>query len=141
VRELGWQECEDLLRRNQVGRLGVRDADGVYIVPISYTYHDGAIWGHSAPGHKLHLCRFWPHVAFQVDEVSSRSSWRSVLIKGHFEEIEDEPARVSARLVLLRAFDGDHLLVTAGHGHATTLADAVLFRIRIEDMSGRAENL
>ncbi|MBM3945341.1 MAG: hypothetical protein FJ317_07640, partial [SAR202 cluster bacterium] len=118
-----------------------RDAEGAYLVPISYAYEDGAIYAHAAPGRKLTLMRRWPHVALQVDDVQNGATWRSVILQGKFEELMDEEARTKARMLLLRAFAGDPLSATAGHGHRTTLADAVMFRVKAEQITGRAENM
>jgi nitroimidazol reductase NimA-like FMN-containing flavoprotein (pyridoxamine 5'-phosphate oxidase superfamily) len=119
----------------------MRDAEGAYVVPISYACSAGAIYAHAAPGRKVALMRRWPHVAFQVDEVEDGAHWRSVLVRGRFEELHDTGDQERARLILLRAFEGNPVSVTAGHGHRVHLADAVLFCIRVEEITGRAEGL
>lgn len=139
LRELTREECEAILGRAHLGRIAVRDADGAYIVPMSFVYSGGAIHAHTSPGRKLQLFRRWPHVAFQVDEVEDLSHWRSVLVRGHFREELDPPEQEHTRLLLVRAFAGNPVAVTAPHGHRTTLADAVVFRIEAESISGRAE--
>ncbi|MBA4179875.1 MAG: flavin-nucleotide-binding protein [Anaerolinea sp.] len=139
LRELSRAECDLVLERHRVGRLGIRDAEGVYLVPICYAFDGLHLYGHAASGRKVSLMRRWPHVAFEVDEVEDESRWRSVLVRGRFEELSDDAEQARARLRLVRAFDGNPQHVTAGHGHRVALADAILFRIRIEDVSGRAE--
>ena len=139
-RELGYDECLAMLEHHRFGRLGVRDAEGVYIVPISYAFGPGALFGHAPPGHKLQLMRLWPHVALEIDEVEDAAHWRAVLVKARFEEIEGANDRADARLRLLAAAGGNVSAVTAGHGHRVHLADATLFRLRIESVSGRAES-
>lgn len=119
----------------------MRDAEGAYLVPIGYAYGDGAIYGHTAPGKKVRLMRRWPHVTLQVDEIRNLATWRSVLIRGTWEELADEEDKRRARMLLLKAFGGELFAVTAGHGHRTTLADAILFRIRIDEVTGKAQNL
>jgi nitroimidazol reductase NimA-like FMN-containing flavoprotein (pyridoxamine 5'-phosphate oxidase superfamily) len=141
LRELDRQDCDALLARNRIGRIGVRDHDSVYVVPLCYAFRDGCIYLHSAPGRKLVLVQRWPMVAFQVDEIQSTQVWRSVLVHGHCELIDDEAERVQARLLLLHAFEGSLMAVTSGHGHATTFADAYFLRLRVDEISGRAENL
>ncbi len=129
-----------MLEAHRFGRLGIRDADGVYIVPISYAFAADALYAHAPPGHKLQLMRLWPHVAFQVDEIDDSAHYRSVLVQAHFEELTDEASRHDARLRLLAAAGGDVAAVTAGHGHRVHLADATVFRLRIQGLSGRAES-
>lgn len=140
-RELSLEECEALLLRQRTGRLAIRDVSGTYIVPVSYAYASGAIHAHTAPGHKLVLLRRWPHVAFQVDEITDESHWRSVLVRGKFREELDPEEQELTRQLLLRAFDGNPMAVTAGHDHDVHLADAHVFRIDAEGISGRALGL
>lgn len=141
LRELSAAECHEILCRHHFGRLAIRDAEGAYIVPISYAVEGDAIYAHAAPGHKVQLMRLWPHVAFEVDEIEDGAHWRSVLVRGRFEELHGDEPRQHARLLLVKAFDGNPMSVTAGHGHRTHLADAVLFRIRMGEVTGRAEGL
>ena len=84
--------------------------------------------------------RLWPHVSFLVDEVQGPAHWRSVLARGRFEELHEEEDKFRARAVLLHAFEGSLMSATTGHGHRTTLGDAIMFRIVIEELTGRAEN-
>lgn len=138
-RDLRYDECLAMLESHRFGRLGVRDADGVYIVPISYALGSDVLFAHAPPGHKLQLMRLWPHVAFEIDEIEDSAHWRTVLVRAHFEELTDDPSREECRLRLLAAAGNNVLAVTAGHGHRVHLADATLFRLRIQSMTGRAE--
>lgn len=140
VREMSLSECEDALLAARVGRIGVRCEEGVYIVPVAFAFAEGAIFGHSPPGKKVALFRRWPHVGFQVDVVRSMTNWQSVLAQGRWHELVQEEDKVHARAALLRAFGGNLWWTTAGHGHQTSLADALLYRIDIEEISGRAQN-
>ena len=140
LREMPLSECEEMLLASRVGRIGVRSEAGVYIVPVAFAFAEGAIFGHSAPGKKMALLRLWPHVGFQVDEVRGVTDWRSVLVQGKWHELTEEAGKGHARAVLLRAFDGNLWWATAGHGHRTSLADAMLYRIDIEEISGRAQD-
>ena len=140
LRQLTPNDCEALLRNSRLARIAMRDAEGTYVVPISFVYADGAIYGHSAPGHKINVMRRWPHVSVLVDDITNFATWRSVLCRGKWQELTDEEDRTRARMLLLRAFDADLWWVTAGHGHRTALADAILYRIEIEEITGMAQN-
>lgn len=141
LREMPISECEEFLRHTHIGRIGVRSENGVYVLPVAFALAEGAIWGHSAPGRKINLLRRWPHVGFEVDAVRSVAVWRSVLVQGTWHELTRDSEKSHARAVLLRAFEGNLWWATAGHGHRTSLADALLYRIDIEEISGRAQNL
>ncbi len=138
LKDLSIGECDDLLLAGRVGRLAVRDEEGVYIVPLQYGFADGYIYGHASPGKKIRLMRLWPRVAFQVDQMGAGECWQSVLVQGTFHEAVTEEERVHARQVLLRAFGGHAGEVTFGHGHRTTLAEAILFKIVPYEVTGKA---
>ena len=59
---------EAVLHRHHVGRLACIVAGEPYLVPITYTYQDGVVYGHSMLGQKLDAMRSEPRVAFEVDE-------------------------------------------------------------------------
>ena len=138
IRELTFPQCETILRRGSLGHLAMRDAGGAYIVPLLYVFADGCLYGHAAPGRKLTLMRRSGHVAFSVEEIEDLARWRSVLVRGKFEELHEDEDRARARMLLVRSFGGNMAMITAGHGNRTTLADAVLFRIVPEEITGRA---
>ncbi len=50
---LGSAECEALLKRTVIGRLAFTLHDRVSIVPISYVYDEGWIYGRTEPAGKL----------------------------------------------------------------------------------------
>jgi nitroimidazol reductase NimA-like FMN-containing flavoprotein (pyridoxamine 5'-phosphate oxidase superfamily) len=140
LRQLSLDECESLLRHSRLGRIAMRDAEGAYAVPITFVYADGAIYGHAAPGRKITLMRRWPHVSLLVDDITNFATWRSVPCRGKWQELHEEEDCVRARSLLLRAFGGELWWVTAGHGHRTTLSDAILYRIEIDEITGMAQN-
>lgn len=139
LRELSFLESEQILKRGRIAHLAMRDAEGAYIVTVVYVYANGYLFGHAASGRKVTLMRRWPHVSLLVEEVENLHRWRSVQVRGRYEEIHDEAEKQHARLLLVRAFEGNLMSVTAGHGHRTSLADAVLFRVRPEEITGRSQ--
>lgn len=137
LRDLSLGECEDVLLGQKLGRLAVRDEEGVYVVPLQYAFAEGYVYGHASPGKKIRLMRLWPRVGFQVDRIGMGECWESVLVQGTYHELTTEEERVHARQVLLRAFGGHAGEVTFGHGHRTTLAEAILFKIVPYEVSGK----
>ena len=125
-------EIDAVLRRHRIGRLACTANDRPYVVPIAYAYDGAAIYAHSGPGRKIDVMREQPLVCFEVDEVDGPSEWRSVVAEGRYEELVDERARREA-LALLGAAGGavGRGLQANGHG--------VVFRIRLEERSGRFE--
>jgi len=137
--ELSASDCEALLRRNTTGHLAMVDGEAPYMVPISFVFADNAIYGHTSPGKKLDLLRRSPQVAFLVDEIRNLATWQSVLVEGRWEELTAPADLYRARSLILDAFEGPWR-ATAGHGHRTTIFNAIFYRIRIERVSDRGQN-
>ena len=99
--KLNEQEIEKVLKENFVGHLGCH-ADGLtYVVPISYAYEDGCIWGRTFEGLKIDIIRRNPSVCFQVETIPSMSNWRSVIAWGKFDELTDGEEKNKALKILL----------------------------------------
>ena len=61
-------EIERLLRKAEVGRLGLYGDDFPYVVPVNFVYMDGKIYFHGAfKGKKLELIDLYGKVCFEVD--------------------------------------------------------------------------
>ncbi len=140
---LGDAEIEDVLRTATIGRIGCRDGDSVYVVPISFVYEDGCAYGHSVEGRKLNLMRATPEGCFEVEDVHGLSDWRSVVAHGVFEELHGGDARAALDLLATRfAPPGtrpDPGAPAPSHGHSTS-TPPVLFRIRLQSTTGRFES-
>lgn len=62
-------ECEALLRRAEVLRLGFSDADGPYVVPVNFGYENGRIYVHGArDGRRIAAAAAGVRMCFEVDE-------------------------------------------------------------------------
>jgi nitroimidazol reductase NimA-like FMN-containing flavoprotein (pyridoxamine 5'-phosphate oxidase superfamily) len=129
---------EEILARNNVGRIAFALQDRVSVVPVHYVYESGWIYGRTAAGGKLREILRNRRVAFEVDEHSELFEWRSVVVRGPLYLIEQgtlpEDRRVYAKAVSLV-----RRLVPA----ALTVSDPTpfrdqLFRIRAVEISGRS---
>lgn len=85
----------DLLSKNFIGRLAYISDNKPYVVPITYYYDNDAIniINYSAEGHKVESMRINREVSLQVDEITSVNNWKSVLVQGLFEELEQTDAK------------------------------------------------
>ena len=129
------EEVESLLRRHRVGRLACSTNDRPYLVPIDFAYDGCAIYAYTSIGRKLAVMREQPLVCFEIDEVEGPSSWRSVVIEGEFEELEDEKSLKYARKLLTQNGDIPVLrAIVEGFGDRV-----VLYRINVTERSGRFE--
>ena len=128
IDELHPDEIESVLHRHHVGRLACVVDGQPYIVPITYAYAGGFVYGHTMPGQKLDAMRAEPRVAFEVDERWEADTWRSVVLQGSFDELTDDSERREALALLRGAFPDT----------SRALGSGVIFRIRPANKTGRS---
>ncbi|HTK15167.1 MAG TPA: pyridoxamine 5'-phosphate oxidase family protein [Acidimicrobiia bacterium] len=113
-------ECDILLRGRTLGRVGVKIADELVILPVYYAVVDDDIVFRTDPGTKLDAAVQGARVAFEVD--GTAPGW-SVLVTGHAREIKEAEAQQHARTRLGNDWpegERDHVIA-----------------IRMESVSGR----
>jgi nitroimidazol reductase NimA-like FMN-containing flavoprotein (pyridoxamine 5'-phosphate oxidase superfamily) len=88
--ELGYSQCEALLRAGVVGRIAVVDPTGPRIVPVNYSVVDGAIVVLTSPTSVVGQHAPGARVAFEVDELDYgyERGW-SVQARGPCEVVDD----------------------------------------------------
>jgi len=139
-RKLDREEMEQLLARNNVGRIAFSLHDRVDIEPINYVFDAGWIYGRTSHGTKLSTIAHHRWVAFEVDEVQGIFQWSSVVVKGAFYLIEadtsmqQDPA-FNRGVELLRAL----IPQTLTADDPTPFRNSV-FRIHLDEVTGRAAN-
>ena len=149
IRDLTEVEMKHILRTQYYGRLGCSDEKGkMYIVPITYAFQGDAIYIFSFEGKKTHLLRMDPNACLQVEELTNPLSWRSVIIWGTYEELAGKEREEALTLIIGRLWEegakgkslympfrnSEKKMEEAIHGK-----NVVLYRIRIEEMTGRME--
>jgi uncharacterized protein len=135
--ELSRDDAIALLGRHHVGRLAFTFHDRVDIEPISYVYADGWVYVRTSPGTKLTTVHHHPWVAFQVDEITSRFDWQSVVLRGSIFFLDPNRGAVEREaydtaLRVLRAADADALTEADPTPHRQAL-----FRIHADEITGR----
>lgn len=119
-------EIEDILFSHHIGHLACVAEGKPYVVPIAYTYDGGALYGQTTPGRKVEALRALADVAFNVEEHGDPRRWRSVIVEGRYEEIDDPNGRQQALALLEMSFPA-----------ASPEPDTIVFRIRVTGKSGR----
>jgi hypothetical protein len=151
--ELTAQQIEDVLRQETVGRIGCHAGGRTYVVPITYAYEGGDVYGHSAEGQKIWMMRANPAVCFEVDRMEDLANWRSVIAQGTFEELTGQAAeaalhKLTRRLLPLvtsetsfpaHGFGREAPLEPGSYGADAAGRPAILYRIRLSEKSGRFE--
>ncbi len=130
-------EVEEFLLTHRVGRVGCRDGEDTYVVPVIYAWHEGCAYAYTTEGKKVALMRRHGRVGFEVDEYRPDGGWRSVILQGLYEELDAEGAALTLDLLRQRmAATG-----SAGRGPSRESGGSgrapVAFRVRAETLSGR----
>lgn len=141
IREMERSRIDELLARNNVGRIGYARGNHMDIQPVHYVYSDGWIYGRTSVGSKYRALgttayRWWP-VVFEVDEVEDLFHWRSVVVRGGFYVIAPEDSK-QERETWERALQLLRSLVPETLTEADPLPErTILFRIAVQEVTGR----
>jgi hypothetical protein len=87
INEMSREDCQALLTRGSIARLGCSLQDQPYVVPVYFAYEPDYIYIFSTLGQKIEWMRTNPKVCVEVDEVTSESQWMSVIANGQYQEL------------------------------------------------------
>ena len=99
VHDLSAAECADILARSEVGRLACARHDQPYIVPILFSFDPArrCLYAFSAIGQKIEWMRENPKVCVDVEDLTDRTTWTTVLAFGRYDELGEPPDDQAAR--------------------------------------------
>jgi nitroimidazol reductase NimA-like FMN-containing flavoprotein (pyridoxamine 5'-phosphate oxidase superfamily) len=149
IGKLNNSEIEEVLKGNLLGRIGCSDEKKIYVVPVTYVYDGKSIIGHSLAGLKIRMMRKNPDICFEVDEMKSFTSWKSVIIRGRFRELTDEEERYDAMKLFVDRMIHMKISETAippeiaekrVHPRSPGNIKPIIYRIVIKEKTGRFEN-
>jgi nitroimidazol reductase NimA-like FMN-containing flavoprotein (pyridoxamine 5'-phosphate oxidase superfamily) len=142
------KQIEEILYQNVLGHLGCNDGFNTYVFPINYVYDGKYIICHSQTGLKIEAMRQNKRVCLQVDEIKDFKNWKSILVLGDFQELEEERERYQA----IKVFVDRHLQLKINHplgmhGKAEqneglnihSELRPIIYRILIDEKNGRFE--
>lgn len=142
--QLSEEESVGILQRATAGTLALLgDDDYPYAVPISYVYHEGKLFFHSAlTGHKIDAIRKCDKASFCVierDDIQPEkytTFFRSVIAFGRIHIIEDEMEKLETARMLGNRYhpnDDETLQKEIENG----LSRMVAIRFDIEHLTGK----
>lgn len=135
------KEMISILERGGLAHLGCYHGGEVYIIPITYVFADGYIYSHSQPGKKIEMMRNNPKVCVQIEEVKDLFDWKSIIAWGAFEELKDLEAAKGMRLLIQSITRSQKVHLPSLEVDFTALLEkAIIFRIKVEKMTGRYED-
>jgi len=142
--QLPEEENIKILKKATAGTLALHGDGGYpYAVPISYVYHEGKLYFHSAlAGHKVDAIRSYDKASFCVieqDDVQPKkytTFFRSVIAFGRIHIIEDEQDKLEAALLLGNRYNpnDDESLKKELQGGFTRM---LMIRFDIEHLTGK----
>jgi nitroimidazol reductase NimA-like FMN-containing flavoprotein (pyridoxamine 5'-phosphate oxidase superfamily) len=99
IEELTPKQCADVLERTNLGRLACAKEGQPYVVPILFSFDRdrGCVYGFSTIGQKVQWMRDNPLVCLEVDDIEDKNHWKTIVIFGRYEEIQDSPEESEAR--------------------------------------------
>ncbi len=166
IGELDKNQIEDFLKSELVGRIGCYDGGKVYVVPITYSYNNRYIYGHTKDGLKIHMMRNNPNVCFEIDWIKNLNNWKSVIAYGTFEELKEDNAKEGLEILLKTivsilnktssstqahslgdeinvedfAFRQSFLSPFLHHSNDNENFETVVYRIKLKEFSGKFGN-
>ena len=80
-----------------------------------------------------------PRVCVEVDDIVDQFNWTTVVVKGKYEELTKSAAHQAARKRAYLLFENraDWWYPAAGKMRTSVIRTPVIYRIQIEDVSGR----
>lgn len=90
LRQLELRACIAVLERNRLGHLACTSDGLPYIVPLHYAWAQNYLYAFSMPGRKIDALRHNAGAAMLIEEIDTPQRWRSVLVRGSFEELPDQ---------------------------------------------------
>lgn len=148
----GDKALRGILERCQTVRLGCADADGPFVVPVSYGFEwrgtadpvPLTLYLHSTPeGRKARCLAAGPRVAVELDEELGVTSgpyacsysfcYRSLMGVGTAHQVEDLAEKVRGLALVM-----DHMAPGAPHDFKeAALARVAVFRIDVDELTGK----
>ncbi len=162
--ELDKNQIEDFLKTEIIGRIGCYDGNKIYVVPITYAYDSGYIYGHTKDGLKIRMMRNNPNVCFEIDWSKDATNWKSVIVYGTFEELQGDDANNGLEILMktiisilnkkappteVHSYDDlgienfafvQSFLSPFMHSKFNEISDIVVYRIRVNEFTGRFGN-
>jgi uncharacterized protein len=162
--DLDKSQIDDLLKSELIGRLGCFDGNKVCVIPITYAYDNGYIYGHTKDGLKIRIMRKNPNVCFEIDWMKDMNNWKSVIVNGTFEELKGDDANNGLEILMksvisslegksfssetssqdnlgIKNFAFQHSFLSPFlHSKNNEISELVVYRIKVNETTGKFGN-
>ena len=135
IHEMSKAECQDVLTRTNLGRLACVRNNQPYIVPIYFDYDGDYLYSFATLGQKIQWMRTNPRVCDEVDNITDRFHWTTVVAFGRYQEIVHAEQKARAQELFKKRPDWWYPAVgkTSSSDHGVP----IIFRIQVDKISGR----
>ena len=139
IHELTANDCAEVLRRSNLGRLACSRFDQPYIVPIHFSFdaERSCVYAFSTIGQKIEWMRENPKVCLEVEDIGDKGHWTTVLVIGRYQEIHQDEAETRRRAERLFQERTEWWLPAAAKVGSLERHQIVVYRIQIDRISGR----
>ncbi len=96
VVEMNPGEIEQLLDEVNYGHLGCSQNGMPYVVPVHFAWARPVIYIYTTDGKKAEIIRGNPKVCLQLEKVTSKRDWKSVIVQGEAAQVTDKEEREKA---------------------------------------------
>jgi nitroimidazol reductase NimA-like FMN-containing flavoprotein (pyridoxamine 5'-phosphate oxidase superfamily) len=138
IRDLSRAECEQLLARNNVGRIAYAAGPRVDIEPIHYVFTDGWIYCRTSKGVKSAILAHHRWAAFEVDEVKGTFDWRSVVVRGAVYFLDSDSPPIDQHSFAHGVEQLHQLVPGAGTENDPVPFRLLVLRLHLDEVTGRA---
>ena len=90
VEEMNDDDSKKLLGRIGYGHLGMVLDTHPYVVPINYAYDDPHVYIYTTEGEKTEIIEVNLEVCLQVEEVTDKKHWQSVIVLGDAVQLTEK---------------------------------------------------
>ena len=138
IKEMSEYDIRDMIQHTQIGRLGYVLNNRPYVVPLGFQFNGGSLYSFTTDGQKTEAMRKNDAVCVLFDDIVSKTKWRSVVVNGHYREIdrEDEKAAIVNMLANEPTWWEPAYTKTITSGGAQRKLEPVFFRVDIESATG-----
>ena len=138
VEDMSPNEMHALLQREGFGHLGCARDGRPYVVPMHYAYDGKELYFFTTQGMKTQYIDANPQVCLQVEEITDRTHWRSVMVIGRATEItSDEETQRAMKFITERNPSLTPAISATQLDSIGRAVDIALYRITPEIIDGR----
>ena len=139
-------EAVVFLTVNNLGRLGVtgggtncplNEKGSPYVVPINYVCAGNYIYSHALAGKLIGSLQTDKRCCLQVDQIEDSYHWKSVIVYGEYEEVDDAQEHEQ---ILAQIFRKIPYLTPVESKATKGVNESIVFKIMIQKITGIEES-